>query len=280
MKIATLNYEGAPRLGLLSDDEALIHIAPSGWSYLETVLAGDRVSELADACRGSGLTIQTDQAELLPVVTAPKRIVCIGRNYPKIHPVDGELPPPTDIGLFMKLPGVLIGHGAPLKKPSESDTYDYEGEITLIIGKKTGKLDPKDAWSVVAGITAMNDGSVRGWQKHSVDAGKNFRQSGSLGPWMTTLDAMPQPSGDWRILTKVNGEVAQDGPASDMYFDIPTILAYITSFTDLEPGDVISTGSPEGSGGGRTPQRFLKNGDEVAVTITGVGTLKNRVVAG
>ena len=103
MKIATLNYEGAPRLGLLSDDEALIHIAPSGWSYLETVLAGDRVSELADACRGSGLTIQTDQAELLPVVTAPKRIVCIGRNYPKIHPVDGELPPPTDIGLFMKV---------------------------------------------------------------------------------------------------------------------------------------------------------------------------------
>ena len=279
MKIATIEVAGAARVGVVSDDEKTIALAPAGFGDLEDLIAAGRLDELATAAAASGDSVATADATYLPVVTKPKRVVCIGRNYPKIHPVDGVLPPPTDISLFLKLPGVLVGHGAPILKPAESDCYDYECEITLIIGKKTGKISKEDAWSVVAGITVMNDGSVRDWQKHSVDAGKNFRQSGSLGPWMTTLDAMPKPYGDWRILTKLNGEVMQDGPGSDMIFDIPTLLAYITSFTDLEPGDVVSTGSPEGSGGGRSPQVFLFPGDRLEISVTGVGTLANDIVA-
>jgi 2-keto-4-pentenoate hydratase/2-oxohepta-3-ene-1,7-dioic acid hydratase in catechol pathway len=278
MKFATIEIDGQPRIALVSEDEKTLKVGPADKPYLEDVIAADGLGDLAKACEASGETVSVADATFLPVVTRPKRIVCIGYNYPKIHPVEGQLPPPKDIGLFMKLPGVLVGHRHDLIKPVESDTYDFECEVTVVIGKKTGKIAAEDAWSVIAGITVMNDGSVRGWQKHSVPAGKNFRQSGSLGPWMTTIDAMPENVSDWRLKTVLNGEVMQDGAASDTFFDIPALLAYITSFTDLEPGDIVSTGSPEGSGGGRSPQRFLKAGDELEFSITGVGTLTNRVV--
>ena len=125
----------------------------------------------------------------------------------------------------------------------------------------------------------MNEGSVRGWQRHSVNAGKNFRRSGSSGPWMVTADEIADPSA-MELTTKLNGETVQNTTVAKMIFDIPTMVNYVSEIFDLAPGDIISTGSPEGSGGSRIPQRFLKVGDELEITWSGVGTLRNKVVAG
>ncbi len=286
MKIASFRDKDSIHYGVV--DGSKISIPTEAFrqqhSTLRDVIAADALSQLEADCAQSGKTISFSEVQLLPPITNPGRMICVGVNYPKRYPVadeNGDFPfmdAPENIILFAKLDGTLVGHEEPLELPlgPAADTFDYEGEITLIIGKGGRHIAAADAFDHVAGYTIMNDGSVRGWQKHSVHAGKNFANSGGCGPWMVTADEIDDPFG-MTLKTWLNGELVQDTTAAEMVFSIPELIAYISHTIDLRPGDLIATGSPEGSGGSRKPQRFLRSGDVLEIAVSDVGVLKNRV---
>ncbi|MDF1750042.1 MAG: fumarylacetoacetate hydrolase family protein [Alphaproteobacteria bacterium] len=206
------------------------------------------------------------------------RIVCVGVNYPKRYPLDAPAPPPNNIILFAKLDGMLVPHGKPLEIPpgAAAETFDYEGEIVLVIGKEGRHIPADRAFDYIAGYTIMNEGSVRGWQKHSIHAGKNFEKSGSCGPWIVTADEITKPN-EMVLTTRLNGNRVQHTTAGEMVFKIPELIAYISNTMTLRPGDMIATGSPEGSGGSLQPPRFLRQGDALEIEVSGIGILANNV---
>lgn len=245
---------------------------------IRAVLEAGALAELEQWANGRDASLKLSEVTFLPPLHDAEKVLCIGVNYAKRHPVHGEMPPPEHISMFVKAEGGLVGHLEPLEYPVEGprDTFDYEGELVLVFGKG-GRHIPKDkVFDYIAGYTIMDDGSVREWQKHSVTAGKNFFASGGCGPWMVTADEIDDPFA-MQLSTKLNGEEVQSARASDMIFDIPTLVNYVSTFIELKPGDILSTGSPEGSGGSRQPQRFLVPGDELEISWSGVGTLRNKV---
>ena len=247
---------------------------------IRAVLEADALADLADWADGRHATLNLSDVRFLPPLHDAEKVICIGVNYPKRHPVHGEMPPPENVSMFLKAEGSLVGHLENLEYPPDGprDSFDYEGELVLVIGKE-GRHIPKDkAFDHIAGYTIMDDGSVRGWQKHSVTAGKNFVASGACGPWMATADEIDDPFAI-ELQTRLNGEVVQNTTAASMIFDIPTLVNYASTIMHLRPGDIVSTGSPEGSGGSRQPQRFLVPGDELEITWSGIGTLRNTVAA-
>ncbi len=233
----------------------------------------DRVTDMAPS-------LALDAITYAPPLHDAKNVICIGVNYPKRHPVHGETPPPEHISMFIKCEGSVVGHQQPLEYPrgEPAETFDYEGELVLVIGKEGRYIAPENAFDHIAGYTILNDGSVRGWQKHSVGAGKNFNASSASGPWMVTADEIDDPFA-MALSTRLNGEEVQSTTAGEMIFPIPDLVAYVSELIRLVPGDIISTGSPAGSGGSREPQRFLVPGDELEISWSGVGTLRNRVEA-
>jgi 2-keto-4-pentenoate hydratase/2-oxohepta-3-ene-1,7-dioic acid hydratase in catechol pathway len=250
------------------------------YETIRQVLAEGDLDELAAWAEKRDATLSLDDLNYQPPLWDAEKVICIGVNYPKRHPIEGDVPPPEHITVFNKFAGSVVGHGKPLVQPPPpmSETMDYEGELVLVIGRG-GRFIPKDqAFEHIAGYTIMNDGSVREWQKHSLAAGKNFAAMSSCGPWMVTADEIVDPRA-MKLSTRLNGEEVQSATAGEMIFDIPTLVNYVSGFLHLEPGDVISTGSPEGSGGSRQPQRFLQPGDELEIEWSGIGTLKNRVIA-
>jgi 2-keto-4-pentenoate hydratase/2-oxohepta-3-ene-1,7-dioic acid hydratase in catechol pathway len=182
--------------------------------------------------------------------------------------------------VFGRFSNTLIGDGAPILAPRVSEQLDWEGELAVVIGRGGGHIDKADALSHVAGYSIFNDVTVRDYQFRVTQytAGKNFRASGPFGPYLLTADEAGDPQG-LEITTTVNGEVKQSGATADMLFDVATLIESISEWIDLEPGDVIPTGTPHGVGFKRTPPEFLRAGDTVAVSITGLGTLANPVLA-
>ena len=262
--------------GIITVDAAFRARFPSIRSLLER--AG--LDELRERVAGRTPDRALDEVAYRPPLHDAEKVMCIGVNYAKRHPIHGIMPPPENITFFGKFEGTVVGHDTPLQYPPAPacDTFDYEGELVLVIGRQGRHIAKSEVFDHIAGYTIMNDGSVRDWQKHSVPAGKNFFASSSCGPWMVTADEIDDPSA-MRLSTRLNGEEVQSTTARAMIFDIPTIVAYISTFIHLTPGDIISTGSPEGSGGSRQPQRFLKVGDELEFEWSGIGTLRNRVEA-
>lgn len=246
---------------------------------IRAVLEAKAFGEVADWAKGRDATLPLSEVRFLPPLHDAEKVICIGVNYPKRHPVHGEIPPPENITMFAKFEGSLVGHLEPLHYPGEGprDSFDYEGELVLVIGQEGRYIAKENAFDHIAGYTIMDDGSVRDWQKHSVTAGKNFFASGSCGPWMVTADEIADPFAI-KLSTRLNGDEVQNTTVAAMIFDIPTMVNYVSSFLHLKPGDIISTGSPAGSGGSRVPQRFLVPGDELEIEWSGVGVLKNRVV--
>lgn len=245
---------------------------------IRAVLDGRALGKLAKWAKGRKASLKLSEVKFLPPLHDAGKVLCIGVNYAKRHPVHGEMPPPENISMFIKAPGGLVGHLELLEYPLEGprDTFDYEGELVLVFGKGGRHIPKSQVFDHIAGYTIMDDGSVREWQKHSVTAGKNFNASGGCGPWMVTADEIDDPFA-MQLTTKLNGEEVQNARVSDMIFDIPALVNYVSGFIELKPGDILSTGSPEGSGGSRRPQRFLLPGDELEITWSGVGTLRNRV---
>jgi 5-carboxymethyl-2-hydroxymuconate isomerase len=172
-----------------------------------------------------------------------------------------------------------VGHGAKLVRPPESEQLDYEGEIGIIIGKGGRRISEDTADSHIAGLTCVNEGTIRDWTKHgkfNVTQGKSWEASGSIGPWMVTSDEFPG-FGDVKVTTRVNGEQRQHDTTANLMFPFRTLIRYISTWTKLKPGDVIVTGTPIGAGIRFTPPRFLKAGDVVEVEVSGVGILSNTV---
>ncbi|NQW00337.1 MAG: fumarylacetoacetate hydrolase family protein [Rhodospirillales bacterium] len=248
------------------------------FATIKSVLEGDALAALADDVDGRAATLQLEALSYLPPLHDAEKVICIGVNYPKRHPVEGDIPPPKYISTFGKFEGSVVGHNQPIQFPDAPmcETFDYEGELVLVIGKGGRNISKEKAFDHIAGYTIMNDGSVREWQKHSVPAGKNFFAASACGPWMVTADEIDDPFA-MKLSTRLNGEEVQSTTAGEMIFSIPTLVNYVSTFLHLKPGDIISTGSPEGSGGSRIPQRFLNKGDRLDITWSGVGTLKTWV---
>jgi len=207
------------------------------------------------------------------------RYFCIGVNYPERNEEyrDGSERPRYP-SVFMRTHTSLTAHEEPLLRPRESEQLDYEGEIVVVIGRGGRRIPETQALAHVLGVTCGNEGSVRDWLRHAkfnVTQGKNFDRSGSLGPWIVTLDELAP--GPLRLTTRVNGEVRQDDSSDRMVFSISFLIAYLSSFCTLEPGDVIFSGTPSGAGARFDPPRYLRPGDVVEVEVSGVGVLRNAV---
>lgn len=218
-----------------------------------------------------------DAVTLLPPIPDPSKIFCVATNFHEA--ARAGKPDPSHPLLFTRCAEAQAGHGQNILKPAHSERFDFEGELAVIIGKAGHKIDRAAAMDHVAGYSCFNDGSLRDWQKHSTQftPGKNFYRSAGFGPWLVTTDDIPDPRA-LTLETRVNGAVKQSIAMDQMIFDIPWLIAYISTFAPLRPGDVIVTGTPSGFGASRTPQEFLRPGDTIEVSITGLGTLSNRVL--
>lgn len=247
------------------------------------VVDGDRIVPPA-----AGVTLPTKAAAttanhalaevvLLPPISDPPKIICIGLNY-RAHVAEAGRALPDHPSLFVRFTDTLVAHGAPLVRPKVSDNFDFEGELALIVGKGGRHIAEGRALDHIAGYACFNDGSIRDWQKHSVSAGKNFPSTGGFGPWMVTKDEIPDPAA-LTLVTRLNGAEVQHAGTDMLIFPIPRLIAYVSAFTPLNPGDVIATGTPEGVGLTRTPPLWMKPGDVVEVEISGIGTLRNPIVS-
>ena len=280
MKIASFRQDIIERYGVVTD-KGIVSASDgflSSYPTLHDVLDADALGQLAEDTQARDSDYLLDDVQLLPPITNPERVFCVGINYPKRYPLDNPAPPPEHIILFAKLPGTLVGHSVSLEIPQgdAADTFDYEGEIGVVIGKAGRHISEQDALDYIAGYTVINDGSVRGWQKHSVHAGKNFANSSACGPWMVTPDEIGDPA-SIHLSTRLNNETVQDTSSAEMVFSIAEVIAYISHTIDLRPGDLIATGSPEGAGGSLIPPRFLREGDVLEIEVSGVGILRNKV---
>ena len=278
MKIASFRADGISSYGVV-DGETLRQ--PSGefrsrFGDLRAVIAADSLAELEADVDGESFNISNVQ--FLPVVPNPDKILCVGVNYrPHIEEMGRKVPDYPVV--FVRFPGSQTGHGQAIVRPRVSEKYDYEGELAIIIGKRARHVGRSEALDCIAGYCCFMDGSVRDWQSHTPQftAGKNFSGSGSMGPWLVTRDEVPDPA-ELALTTRLNGEVMQEGQLADLLFDIPSLIEYCSTFTELLPGDVIATGTPGGVGAARTPPVWLKHGDTLEVDISGVGLLVNFVV--
>jgi 2-keto-4-pentenoate hydratase/2-oxohepta-3-ene-1,7-dioic acid hydratase in catechol pathway len=213
-----------------------------------------------------------------PAVPAPGKFVLCGRNY-GTHAKEMGWAPPEKPALFGRFASSLLGAGQPIRVPRVDRKVDWEGELVAVIGRAGRYIGRADAMQHVAGLTCFNDVSMRDYQKNlpHVTLGKNFDASGPLGPWVTTLDEIPDPAA-LTLRTLVNGEVVQEGNTRDLIFDLPSLIELISSAMTLRPGDLITTGTPAGVGYARTPPRYLQPGDSVTVSVSGVGELTNPVL--
>jgi 5-carboxymethyl-2-hydroxymuconate isomerase len=246
------------------------------------VLRSGTLGDIPAVIEGVRADFPLSEVELLPPVLLPEKTICVGVNYGNRNAEykDGSDAPKYP-SLFMRTPGSFVGHAAPLICPNESTQFDYEGEIVLVIGKGGRRVAKEEALSHVAGLTLCNEGSVRDWLRHgkfNVTQGKNFEKSGSLGPWMVTADAVDL-SKPLHLTTKVNGEMRQDDTTENLIFSFADLIAYITTFTALKPGDLIVTGTPTGAGARFEPPRWLTPGDVVEIAVPEIGTLRNEVAA-
>ena len=246
----------------------------AGFPDLKSVLRAGATARLD----GVGPVLPLAAVTLLPPVPNPDKILCIGLNYLP-HILESGRPHPTHPSIFTRYPESLVGHGQPLVRPRASREFDYEGELAVVIGKAGRHIPADRAADHVLGYSIVNEGSVRDYQNHTTQfwPGKSFERSGAMGPWIITADEVGDIAAQ-HLTTRVNGNVEQHTPISDMAITVAGIIAYASTVITLQPGDVIATGTPGGVGRYRKPQLFLEPGMSVEVEITGIGTLSNGIV--
>ncbi len=275
MRFVSFQDKGAASYGILNG-KGVVELGRrlSRYPTLRLLLERGGLEE----ARLAGQRFQPDfdfaELDIAPVVPDASKVLCAGANYHK--PSGGAVEKPKYPAWFPKAMDAFVGHGHPIMKPSVSDNLDYEGELAVVIGRAARNVAPADVWSHIAGYTCVNDGTVRDWLKRGPGPGKNFFRSGAVGPYLVTADEMPDVS-RIGIKTRVNGFLAQDGNTSQMIFDIPAIISYLSTIIWLRPGDIISTGTPDGSAAAHSPALWLKEGDVVEVDIEGLGVLRNVV---
>jgi len=268
---AVIIDEGAVDLSAAVDADIRDHLSPTGLK---------RLAEFADR---RAPDIAADALAYAPFLPNPEKIICVGVNYRNRNEEyrDGsELPKYPS--LFFRSPTSFVGPEKPLVRPRESEQLDYEGELAIIIGTGGRRIPKEQALGHIAGLTLANEGTLRDWVRHAkfnVTQGKNFDSSGSIGPWMVTTDEF-DGFDSIPIQTRVNGELRQDDTTASLIFGFDDLIAYISSFTTLKPGDIISTGTPPGAGARLDPPAYLKPGDVIEVSSPQIGTLSNGVIDG
>lgn len=281
MRLMTYEANGKTSFGAVEGDGVVDLVAATGGKYADiiSVLEAGAMAEVAAAASGKAADHALADITYLPVVPNPRKIMCVGLNYEE-HRIETGREPTGHPVLFPRYANCQVGHQQPMVKPVNSDNFDYEGEMAVIIGKAGRHISHEDALNHVAGYSCYNDGSIRDFQGHTHQymPGKNFTATGGFGPWMVTSDEIPDPT-VMTLTTRLNGQVVQQANTDQMIFNIPHVIAYISSFMELEPGDVIASGTPGGVGAKRTPPLWMKDGDTVEVEITGIGTLVNPIVA-
>lgn len=274
MKLASFVHEGAPGWGVVQDDGVLS--LTHAWPDLRAALAAG-AERITQAVRQGGARVPAQGLQWLPPLAPGAKILCVGLNYGR-HVAEAGRELPAHPSVFPRYADSFVGQGEPLWKPAASDRYDYEGELAVVIGRGGRHIPEREAAAHVAGYTCMAENSVRDFQKHNtqVTPGKNFERSGALGPWITTADEAGDPR-RLEVISRLNGETMQRGSVADLIFPIARLIAYLSAFTPLSPGDIIATGTPEGVGASRKPPRFLRAGDVLEIDIPGVGCLRNAV---
>jgi 2-keto-4-pentenoate hydratase/2-oxohepta-3-ene-1,7-dioic acid hydratase in catechol pathway len=281
MRFATYEKGGTVSWGGVVSGESgdqLVDLASVAASLKDAISQG----LLADVTVSGRESIPLNSVTLLPPIAAPEKIMCIGVNYANRNAEykDGSTAP-TKPSVFIRFPDSFTGHDQPLIRPPESHQLDYEGEIVVVIGKAGRRIKRENAFEHIAGLSIMNEGTLRDWVRHAkfnVTQGKNFERSGSIGPWLVSADEFtPEQLEDIRVVTRVNGDVRQNDTTASMMFPIAFIIEYLSTFCTLKPGDVIATGTPNGAGARFDPPIFLKPGDVVEVDVEGVGVLSNGV---
>jgi 5-carboxymethyl-2-hydroxymuconate isomerase len=281
MRFLTFNHAGKESWGAITE-EGVIDLGNLVGSSLLEVLQNDKLDAMKKLASGLEVDYKAEEVEFLPPISNPGKIACVGVNYANRNAEykDGSEAPKYP-SLFIRTPDSFTGHNLPLIRPPESHKLDYEGEIVIIIGKEGRRIAEEDAYDHIAGLTIMNEGTLRDWVRHAkfnVTQGKNFIHSGSIGPWMVTADEFtPEQFENMRVTTKVNGEIRQDDTTASMMFPFKYIISYFSKFFHLKPGDVIATGTPNGAGARFEPPRYLAPGDIVEISVEGVGTLVNGV---
>jgi 2-keto-4-pentenoate hydratase/2-oxohepta-3-ene-1,7-dioic acid hydratase in catechol pathway len=288
MKLASFSHQGRSGYGAVAADGIIDLGQRTRYPTVLAVLAADALGDIRRVVAGAGAGADFHLSEVTLSVPLPEATTyfCVGRNY-KGHVAEvsgsGAAKLPDFPSMFLRRPSSLVASGQPIVRPSVSGDFDFEGELALVIGKAGRHITPAAALEHVAAYTILMDGSIRDYQfKHCLTVGKNFDRSGSIGPWMVTagkLDGEISDPSQLELITRLNGQVVQHTRTNDFIFDIPYIVAYISAFTQLMPGDIIATGTPEGVGFARKPPLWMKAGDTLEVEIPQIGTLRNAVVA-
>ncbi|MCP3387391.1 fumarylacetoacetate hydrolase family protein [Bradyrhizobium sp. CCGB12] len=277
MKLATIAIDGRTTWGIVEGDNFLDvgAVLASRYADLRAAIAG-ALAGVADAKSKATATPLAGLA-WLPVVPNPDKILCIGLNYETHRKETGraEVEHPT---IFSRYSNSQTGHLKPIIRPRVSTDLDFEGELAVIIGKGGRYISRSEAMSFVAGYSCYNDGSIRDFQRHThqFTPGKNFPDTGAFGPWMMTPDELGE-LGELKLTTRLNGQVVQQAQIKHMIFDIARQIEYCSTFTRLEPGDVIVSGTPGGVGAKRTPPLWMKPGDIVEVEVEKLAILRNPV---
>jgi 2-keto-4-pentenoate hydratase/2-oxohepta-3-ene-1,7-dioic acid hydratase in catechol pathway len=282
MRLASFTIRGRPSYGAVSGDGIVdLRVRFGGrFASLLDLLRGHGLEEAKATVAGVRVDYPLSDVTLLPPVTAPEKILCIGINYANRNKDYNEAEIPKYPSMFFRVPGSLVGHGQAIVRPKVSEQFDYEGEIAIVIGLEGRHIARDAALAHIAGVTLCNEGSVRDWLRHgkfNVTQGKNFDASGSMGPWMVTADEIDLTK-PLQLTVRVNGEITQDDTTANMIFSFADLIAYVTTFMTLKPGDVIVTGTPVKLGERPDPPRWLKRGDVVEISVPEIGTLRNDVV--
>lgn len=280
-RFVSFSINGRHGYGLLVDDGVIdISTRYSKWPTLLEVIADGALLELAKTFAGQKADFPVSDITFEIPIPKPEKLICVGVNFPDRNEEykDGQAAP-SNPSLFIRFPRSFTGHDQPLIRPPESPQLDYEGEVTIVIGKGGRRIPENEALDHIAALTLCNEGTIRDWVRHAkfnVTQGKNFDRTGSIGPWIVPYTDESQLA-DIKLETRVNGEVRQSDRTSRMIFSFRKIINYVSTFTTLVPGDVIVCGTPTGAGARFDPPIWLKPGDVVEVEADGIGILRNTI---
>jgi 2-keto-4-pentenoate hydratase/2-oxohepta-3-ene-1,7-dioic acid hydratase in catechol pathway len=283
MKIVSFQVNGMASYGIVTG-EGIVDVGArlaSKYPALINALQAGAMDELQLAAESQSPDFMINDVILQIPIPSPEKIICIGVNYGNRNEEykDGSDAPKFP-SVFLRTPGSFVGHNQHILRPPESDQLDYEGEIVLVIGKGGRRIKEDNYVDHIAGLSIMNEGTIRDWVRHAkfnVTQGKNFASSGSIGPWMASIDEVGDLE-DLAVQTRVNGDLRQDDTVKNMIFKFPYLLSYLSTFFELKPGDMIATGTPVGAGARFDPPIWLKPGDSLEIEVPAIGTLRNTFV--
>ncbi|ETR78707.1 5-carboxymethyl-2-hydroxymuconate isomerase [Afipia sp. P52-10] len=283
MKLVSFLRDGKSSYGAVKGDDGIVDLGERlgrhGLRTLRQLLGSAALDEANAILARSAADMALADVVLVPVIPDPDKIICVGMNYHD-HVAEVGRTATEKPSLFARFAGSQVGHLQPMIKPAVSEQFDYEGELAVVIGREGRHIARDEALEHVGGYACYNEGSIRDWQRHTTQflSGKTFHGTGAFGPWLVTADEIPDPS-KLTLETRLNGQQVQHTTTDKLITSIPDLIAYCSAILPLLPGDVIVTGTPGGVGLKRTPPLFMKPGDIVEVEISGIGVLRNPVIA-